>query len=214
MSDQWGPPGGPPPEPGLPAEWAPAPAPAAPRFGDPAPPPPAPGPNPAGAPPGGGWVPPPAVYPQPLQDLAPGKARAPGGLRALVIGLSVLKAIPLALMIVMLALLGSLSSISSDVPELEEFDGLIAGVAIVVAIFVVVVIGIGATLLFLHIRFAVTDNLGGLAVIAGIMTLLDLVSFVGTINGDPVDPGSVVLIGAVLAAQGAVLAWALAARGS
>jgi hypothetical protein len=212
MSDQWGPPGGPPPEPGLPAEWAPSPA--TPRFGDPAPPPPVPGPAPVVTPPAGGWEPPPAVYPQVHQDPVVGAARAPGGLRALVIGLSVLKAIPLALMLVMVALLGSLSSILSDVPEFEEFDGAITGVMVVVAVIVVLVVGIGATLLFLHIRFAVTDNLGGLAVVAGIMTLLDLVSFVGTINGDPVDPGSVVLIGAVLAAQGAVLAWALSARGS
>lgn len=215
MSDQWGAPGGPPPEPGAPEGWGPPGSSQPPHRPPPYQQPPGQpiyGTPPPGAPPGAGWEPPPAVYQQQYAAPGPATAQTPGGLKALVIIVSVVKAIPLALLLLVVALFGSLSNSLSDVEGFDEFDTAVDEAFAVVAIIFLVIVAIGAIMLFFHIRTAVKNQLTGLAVLAGIMTAFDLLGFVSTAAGDPADGASVVIMGLVLAGQGAILAWALTAR--
>lgn len=223
MADQWeprdgrpgpydpgaAPPPGPPPGPPPTApQWGPPPggvppAGAAPQFEPPGPPPPGFGP------PGHGWEPPPAVFQQ--QYVQPGDAgqRTPDGLRGLVIALTVVKAIPLVLGLVVVILF---ATIADDFSDLGDFGDAVGDAVIAVVLISLIFIAIGAVMLYFQTTTAMRNRLGGLAVISGIMTALDLLLFLSAVFDDDGDAGSMVVIALTLAAQGAVFAWALSLR--
>lgn len=221
MSDQWGPPEGPPPEPGPtgppgsfppPARGPLSPPPSGLHRGPPSPQPPS-GPPPSGLPPAGGypgseppvgWEPPPAVFQQYATAPLPGSDRSPDGLRILAIVVSVVKAIPLVF-----GLLGVvfLVVVADDFDEIDGF-GTFEGAVLAVALIVLVFFAIGALLLFFQIRSVVKNQMMALAVVAGIMAALDLLVLFGSLD----DAGGSVVMLLVFAAQASVFVWAIKAR--
>lgn len=242
MSDQWGPPQGTPserePEPTGPPPpgpaWGQPPAGPPPAYQPPASEPPPGHQPPAGYPPlpaspGSpfeppasapglpgpapdpqyGWEPPPAVFQRPATP-EPGAAGVPDGLKVLAIVLSVVKAIPLALMLIGLFLFVVFAESIDDVNN--DLDGILDGAIIAIVLIGLIIIAIGATLLWVQARGVVKNRLLGVLVVAAVMAALDLVILLGTIFGDDPDTGGIVVMALVFGAQAAVLGLTIQAR--
>lgn len=150
--------------------------------------------------------------------------RLPGGLKALAIVVSLVKAIPLALGLIVVAFAALFSSaIIGD--DSDELDGLAAIVG-VVAVIIGAVMLVAAVLLIGQFVTALRNRRVGLIVFAVILSALDLLAFVGAIASlaevvggqsadSPTDaiPSSLLVL-AIAGAQVAVLVWAVMAKAS
>ncbi len=155
-----------------------------------------------------GWEPPPAVY-QPPAGALPAGAEVPDGLKVLAIVVSVVKAIPLGLVLIGLFFLAVFAEELNDLGEVGEvFDAAIFA-AVIVGL---VLVAIGATLLFFQIRGVIKNQLLSVLVVSAIMTVLDFLVLLATVFDEDSDGGGIALMAVVFLAQAAVLGLTLQAR--
>ncbi|MEL6981764.1 MAG: hypothetical protein AAFO29_05010 [Actinomycetota bacterium] len=122
--------------------------------------------------------------------------------------LSVVKAIPLVLALIGLIFIVAIADDINDISGLDTFDGAILAIVLTFLLF----IGIGTLLLVFHIRSVLKNQMLTLAVVAGIMGVIDLLGLLGTVTDEEVSPASVLLMLVVFAAQATIFGWALKAR--
>lgn len=152
------------------------------------------------------------------------RPKLPGGLKALSITVTVVKAVPLLFMLIIIGFFAVAAAFFGQQIDADDtgFAAVFTGIFIVAAIFAAIAVFLASSLLIAQLVTTIRNSWTGLIVTAGILAAIDALLVLGSIlnvnevrtsefagdsTGEAV--GSLVLFLAIAVAQGAVFVWAL-----